>query len=269
MHSLSFSNNKTAGLYYGDEIFTKLYRYFEHELLKFALELKSIEQYYPTTIPRTVLKNFEVIDSFPQHLTYATTNKQKKDNSDYILSSAVCYHCYYNNIGAKFGPEIKCYTAQSSCFRYEGSRLANDPSRLWEFNMREIIFFGSSENCEMFKKLNIDMISRFMDSIALPFNIVPTTDIFFGDSNKQKKIYQKIKELKIELQVSMPDEEPIAIASINLHEQFFTNKMHLKDSPRLYSGCVAFGIERWAYTFLKNHGRNSGRWPEPLVKAIN
>jgi hypothetical protein len=62
-------------------------------------------------------------------------------------------------------------------------------------------------------------------------------------------LLQQIKGLKIELRAQMDAKEtPLAISSFNLHETFFSRRLdfHLADGMEAHSGCVAFGLERWA-----------------------
>ena len=60
---------------------------------------------------------------------------------------------------------------------------------------------------------------------------------------------QQIKGLKVELRARMNVKgTPLAISSFNRHETFFSRRFgfRLEDGTDAYSGCVAFGLERWA-----------------------
>jgi hypothetical protein len=48
----------------------------------------------------------------------------------------------------------------------------------------------------------------------------------------------------------------MAIASFNLHEQFFAARFGItrQGNAPAFSGCVAFGIERWALALASRHG---------------
>jgi hypothetical protein len=76
------------------------------------------------------------------------------------------------------------------------------------------------------------------------------SDPFFGTSGTRgRKLVQQLKELKFEMQVRIG--RPVArlaIASFNLHERFFAERfgLHFQDGAEAYTGCVAFGLERWA-----------------------
>jgi hypothetical protein len=50
----------------------------------------------------------------------------------------------------------------------------------------------------------------------------------------------------------------LAISSFNLHETFFSRRFgfSLEDGTDAYSGCVAFGLERWALALAVTLGPN-------------
>ena len=57
----------------------------------------------------------------------------------------------------------------------------------------------------------------------------------------------------------------LAIGSINSHRSFFGETFGISrgDSPA-FSGCVAFGLERWLYALLARFGPDPQRWPDAL-----
>ena len=77
---------------------------------------------------------------------------------------------------------------------------------------------------------------------------------------------QRIKGLKHELVFRFPDGRPLAIASFNDHELFFGDafKISLTDGSPAWSGCVAFGLERWLMAVLVTHGVEPSGWPVTL-----
>ena len=58
----------------------------------------------------------------------------------------------------------------------------------------------------------------------------------------------------------------VAIASFNSHGDFFGRRMNIRlpGGEVAHSGCVAFGLERWAYAFFCQNGLDAARWPAPL-----
>ena len=112
--------------------------------------------------------------------------------------------------------------------------------------MREIVFAGepdwvADQRCEWMKR-----IEAFAKSLGLPARLELATDPFFGGEARGKRLLQQLKELKYELRVGT-----MAIASFNLHETHFTRRFDiaLANGGVAHTGCVAFGLERWALAY--------------------
>ena len=73
-------------------------------------------------------------------------------------------------------------------------------------------------------------------------------------------LYQKLEPVKRELMF----EQRLAIGSTNFHRQHFGEAFSVqRDGEAAFSGCIAFGMERWLSTFIKTFGPNIARWPNP------
>ena len=92
---------------------------------------------------------------------------------------------------------------------------------------------------------------------------------FFAPTARGQAALQRIKGLKHELEFRFPDMRPLAIASFNDHEVFFGEAfgISLADGTPAWSGCVAFGIERWLLAILCTHGVDPKDWPMPAVSG--
>jgi hypothetical protein len=90
-------------------------------------------------------------------------------------------------------------------------------------------------------------------------NLAPAQDPFFVGETRGKKLLQQIKGLKYELTAPGLLGMDVPVASFNLHERFFTSRFDvtLAGGEPAYSGCVAFGIERWCMALLAQHGVNN------------
>jgi hypothetical protein len=54
----------------------------------------------------------------------------------------------------------------------------------------------------------------------------------------------------------------LAIASVNLHQDHFGRTYDIRQSgDYAYTGCVAFGLERWVYAIVSRFGDDPARWP--------
>ena len=63
------------------------------------------------------------------------------------------------------------------------------------------------------------------------------------------------------------DGRPLAIASFNDHELFFGDAfgISLADGMPAWTGCVAFGLERWLLAVLASYGVDPRNWPLTLT----
>ncbi|MNT17466.1 Amino acid--[acyl-carrier-protein] ligase 1 [compost metagenome] len=53
----------------------------------------------------------------------------------------------------------------------------------------------------------------------------------------------------------------VSIASVNYHRNFFGERCNIKDSEgkSVFSGCVAFGMERWLHALLETYDQDIER----------
>jgi hypothetical protein len=56
--------------------------------------------------------------------------------------------------------------------------------------------------------------------------------------------------------------EGLAIGSVNFHRNYFGEAFGIsREGKEAFSGCVAFGIERWIYAWLTRFGPRAKDWP--------
>ena len=258
-------------------------RYFDDLFLQWGESLGAEEQEYSSLIPLKTLVQAGYPQSFPQHLTLACHVEGGVENlnrfaadpdvdgasirtTDQALSPAVCYHCYPAWAGRTLegGPVI--VTARGRCFRNEAGHL-KPMERLWDFTMREIVFVGSHEQVESVRQTMIARGRELLEQLDLCGTIESATDPFFTEASSGKRLLQGIQALKFELRLRI-DDHSIAAASFNHHGTFFGERFQIdrKEAGRANTGCVAFGIERWAYAFCCQHGLDEAQWPESLTR---
>jgi hypothetical protein len=69
---------------------------------------------------------------------------------------------------------------------------------------------------------------------------------------------QKLDPVKTE----MVFENRLAIGSVNFHRNYFGEAFDIQcGGEAAFSGCVAFGVERWIAAWLSTFGPQSGDWP--------
>src|SRR5256885_1895226 len=55
----------------------------------------------------------------------------------------------------------------------------------------------------------------------------------------------------------------LAIGSVNFHRNYFGEASQIqRQEQEAFSGCVAFGIERWIFAFLNQFGPDRKQWPD-------
>ena len=227
-----------------------LCRWFDGEFLRMALEAGATEYRFPVTISRETLARAGYFDAFPRG---ATPLARGVGAGDYFLCPAVCYHAYALLSGRRLEAPAMM-TAVQNCFR-EADRAAPARSRLWEFTMREVIFAGPAEWVTARRDEWARRMQTFATRLGLSGSLEPATDPFFGEASRGKRLLQQLKELKLELQLDTAD-GPIAVASANLHERFFSSRFDfaLAGAGEAETACAAFGLERWALAFLDQRG---------------
>lgn len=221
-----------------------------------ALAAGAEEQHFPTLIAKATLSRAEYFQSFPG---YASQVNGPHRSAEYFLSPAVCYH-YYELLADSEVDEQRIMTCCGRCFRGD----AADESHLWEFTMREVVFLGRLDFVRQEREDWMKKSLAFARELGLEAELVAANDPFFGAENRGKKLLQQVKQLKYELRVTGFSGAPIPVASFNLHEQFFTQRFNiaLPGGKPAFSGCMAFGLERWAMALVARHG------PEVALKRV-
>lgn len=237
----------------------ELMRMLDAKFRKAALQAGAEEKHFPTLIPSQTLEVTGYFQSFPG---YASEVNGPGRAGNYLLSPAVCYHCYQFLADSSVERET-VITCCGKCFRADS--ISN--GHLWEFTMREIVFLGGSAVVLEQRQSWVRKVTCWARALGLDAELSVATDPFFGAQTRGKKLLQQIKELKYELAVPGPAGISMPIASFNLHEELFTEKfkIRLKNGLPLHSGCVAFGLERWYLALTSRHGINRAL---ELVEAL-
>jgi seryl-tRNA synthetase len=247
----------------------------------------------PTLIPTGALARCDYFRSFPHNVTFAChlreeaaciegfrTRHQEREALDgaaladmetpeACLSPAVCYHVYHLNQGRTVPAAGLAYGVCGKCFRYESSNLG-DLRRLWDFTMREVVFLGGRDDVLARRERALEQVARFLEEHELAGEVRTASDPFFIAPDAVAKTYfQLSSETKFEISLPLPDGARLAVGSLNYHTDFFGRAFDVavEGSGPMHSVCVAFGLERWVYGFLAQHGDDPARWPEPVRRA--
>jgi hypothetical protein len=206
-------------------------------------------------------KQVEVADSIEESLLAAagyfesfSPDRLVKRPDGKLRSPAACYQCYPVLSEVEL-EEAGLWTCRATCGRNEAERGIG---RLQTFRMREIVLVGSSSWVRRERGRWIEKIGGFARSLGLDIEVVTASDSFFGAGEAQgRKLIQQLKELKFEMQVRIGQAGPtLAIVSFNLHESFFAERfrLSLRRGTEAYSGCVAFGLDRWVLALVDGLG---------------
>jgi seryl-tRNA synthetase len=245
---------------------------------------------YPTLLPIGALNRCNYLASFPQHAMFATrfradldtyrqvlsitqhSSESKKrilrlcNGVDYSLPPTMCYHTFNQLSGQQLPPELSAVTARGKSFRHE-ARYYRTLARLWDFTIREIVFLGSRPDVLAAREGFLRRAWDLATELGLSGRSEVANDPFFcrSDSGVQSSS-QRLLELKYELQLDVGPGESVAVASFNFHDRFFGESfdISLADGGPSFSSCVGFGLERFAFAVICQHGLDPADWPDIL-----
>ncbi|MFE3328125.1 aminoacyl--tRNA ligase-related protein [Streptomyces sp. NPDC059176] len=143
-------------------------------------------------------------------------------------------------------PEV--ITGIGRCFRneehYDGLR------RLRAFHMREALYIGSQDGVVDHLSRSTELVLGLADRLGIKMRKEPATDPFYlGDG--ARSVLNQLDPVKFEF----VSDDGTAIASVNRHRNFFGERLNISfGGEPAYSGCLAFGVERWVHALLQVHG---------------
>lgn len=269
-----------------------LMEYFHRRAKRMAREFRAEAHLFPSLIGADVLDRCRYLKNFPAslnlvcHLREDHTVLQEFARSvrwdgermvydanassgvECLLSPSVCFH-WYMWLRDSHLSVPRAITALGKCFRYESSNLSG-LERLWDFNMREIIFVGPADYVLSSRQTLVDLSVQFLDELNLAYEISTATDPFFVDSYAVQAAYQQGFELKFELLTPLPySGKKLAVGSINYHQDFFGRCFAIRTNEGpAHTGCLGFGYERLALAFLAQHGVDEKNWPESVNRML-
>ena len=249
-----------------DEIFTGLARCWNASEYRFpgCVEARHLErlgyfQSFPhlATFPVTLDKEHDYVERFARvHAgnQKSAVNRPKLSPTDHVLTPAACYHVYIELEGEVLDAP-RYITTRATCFRDEDEYTPLE--RQWNFSMREIVCLGTTAEVQDFLIRSTRVINHFAAGIGLPVEWADATDPFFSPASKPKYLFQNLEPRKRELVLG----DDLAIASTNFHGDCFGEAFGItRDGENAFSGCIAFGMERWLSAFLGTYGATREHW---------
>lgn len=250
--------------------------------LKIAKKYNASIREYPTILNKENMDKNQYHMNFPQNIYGVTSlphdintiSAFRDDPQDFsstwsfegdFLQPCICYHCY-EELQEKEIKSNKVLTGKGNCFRNE-AKWRKDQFRRSEFQMREIVFVGS-ERWVLDTRNNImEDVWDIFEQLGLKGKISTATDPFFFNSDMETKgTYQMMSNAKYELLVSIKADYESSIASFNYCQDVLCKKYKIvnENSASTYSGCVAFGIDRWKEAILELYSDKYDLWPDIL-----
>jgi seryl-tRNA synthetase len=255
------------------------------------------EYSYPTLISTSAIRRCGNFETFPQFVMGVTRLHNDFDNYkafkenvdlksdenirseflhycksvDYCLPTTMCYYTYQQNSGRRLKEgENFTVTAKGKSFRYENSYYKSI-ERLWDFTIRETVFYGDRAYVIDCRKKMMDEIFELIKDLGLKAYCEPASDSFFCDESANDRIiFQKYLQSKYELRMFIDNDKTIAIGSFNYHDNFFAKNFDIKfeNDKFINTACTGFGLERLTYAFLCQYGLDEIKWPDSLCNYL-
>ncbi|USD84366.1 hypothetical protein M5E02_08185 [Bacillus safensis] len=265
-----------------DEIEMELAHYFDQLFLNMGASLGAKLRRYPSTMSKELMEKCKYHTNFPQNIysvfeiphDYQVIDDIREKHHGFLpehfqqagrfLQPCICYHCYEEWEGKTY-TDNQMMTAAGQCFRHEISWKV-DPLRKLEFSMREIVFIGDKEYINETRKTLLEHTWQCFHQLGLSGKVTTANDPFFFYDDMDKANYQLMANSKYEL-VAVTEKKDVSIASFNDCGEMLCERFQIKgeDDMPLYSGCAAFGIDRWVQVFLQTYGRNRKNWPDEML----
>ncbi|MEO1331298.1 MAG: hypothetical protein AAFW46_16735 [Pseudomonadota bacterium] len=225
----------------------------------------------------TVIEDFDAIEAFRQANSCSEgailPPSQHIHHDGMCLNPAACFPAYPTLAGKTFDEAGHVVSWQGRVFRYE-SRNITGLDRLYEFNVRELVFVGTEEYVAECRKKAIPAIGKLAEFFDLDMKLQTATDPFFATVSAAKKFFQQAQEVKNEILIPVLKSDgsikEMACGSVNLHGNFFGDRFDITaaDGQPAHTGCIGLGVERWVLAAFTQHGFDPARWPQPVRDVL-
>jgi seryl-tRNA synthetase len=282
------------GLYgYGGE-YLRVMRLVAAKVVAMSRALGAEERVYPWAMPVDTLYSGRYLQKFPHHvfllahfgddlpaLDLVAKTASEFDSGTAVVQAAasslqlgelaaaplVCYHVFRQCAGRQL-PSTQLFVAKGRCMRCEraGTR---DLGRLTTFTLVECVAIGAPDDVRATRQHLLTRTAEWAQEIGLSFRVVSATDPFFRIEDVNRAYLQERAGLKYELVVSGGGRDDLAVASFNLHCDALTRAFAISGPTEvMFSGCVGWGIERWALALMCRHGIEVDAWPLDVMSAL-
>jgi seryl-tRNA synthetase len=278
---------KEIAVFKGDAL--KLHKCLKEILDRISEKHKATPTQYPALMNSELMQRSKYFFHFPQNIYRLTEIRHQKEQldkcrlymnkgldveelfevNDFFLRPCLCYFAYDERKDQRLTHDLEVVNSYGSCFRHEHKRkISKHRSR--DFTMYELIYFGSKEKVEKIRKQLIQEIWELFKRIGLSGYIETANDPFFINNDRNLIAFQRGAEMKYELVFSPNENTNFSIGSFNLVGDVLTESFGIKSKQgeKVYSGCTAFGLDRWVRAILYTFGENMENWPAYLREKI-
>jgi seryl-tRNA synthetase len=249
----------------------------EDRFLGWAAEVGATPMLYPPLVRTAELARLDYFQNFPHLAVVASRIRPDRlsagyaaggevasipsadlDDGRYVLPSAACFSIYLD-LAESVLPAPRIITTVATCCRNEEGY--DELRRLWSFTMREIVCLGPVEAVQDHLRGFKERILAFAAAIGLPLATAAASDPFFQPQSS-RAVMQRLFPQKEELVYG----ESLAIGSLNFHRNFFGERCGIRtaDGQFAFTGCVAFGVERWMHALLDRYAGDA----EAVIAAV-
>lgn len=246
----------------------RIKRLLENRFLEWAAQSTARELAFPALVPVAELRGLDYFVNFP-HLALMASGVREDQLTEYAerrgfagdapviagdhlaparyaLPSAACYQIYLAMRGQALDA-ARYITVVANCFRNEKEYVGL--RRLLGFSMREIVCVGTAEQVQAHLAVYQERIGDFLARLGLTIRVEVASDPFFQPQSS-RAVLQQLFPAKREFVYG----DSLAIASVNFHRNFFGERCEIRaaDQEAAFSGCVAFGLERWLHALLEH-----------------
>jgi seryl-tRNA synthetase len=230
----------------------------ERRLVRMASQHGAVDADPPYLLSREFLDRTQFFASFPRRAV-------PSGRGGSFMPPATCYRLFQALQGTLLeGPLV--VTLTGPCFRREPRY---DAGRRYAFTMREVVFVAHEERVAAARDFAADASLRLARELGLDARLEDAEDTFFAETGRAKRALQRLLRLKVELVASAAGGS-LAVASFNLHQDFFGTRLGIRlGGPNAaWSGCAAWGIERWRLALEERWGSAPGRWPPEVREEL-
>jgi seryl-tRNA synthetase len=266
----SASKTDLPGVFMLESPMTLILESFDRIFCEFARSVGAEFVQIPSLLTETHLQKAGYWDRDNQQISTIVQRVSPSEERP-CLSPAACLPLYpvLGRTGLK---NRSVFSSRCGVFRWEGGVFPHqqDPlSRLWEYHVREIVFFGSEPDLQNARSKYVMFLKWLGTRLNLCCEVSTASDTFFHPESVNLAIYQLIHESKLEFRILF-EKSALAISSFNFHGKHFTHSFHIEPGrEELNSACIGFGLERISYAFAAAMETDSSCRMENLASLVD